>query len=356
MAESAQEKTEEPTPRRLQEARDEGNVARSMDLTAAFSLLAAVLLLYAFGGHVFRGLINTMHDSLGGGGDINTVSTDTLELTIARVFRSAVDVIAPLILGITGVALLATVAQVGFLVTTKPLEPNLNKLNPIKGAGNLFNARAGIRLIMSLAKVAVLTLVAFIVIERDLPKILLLAHLEPGAMFQAASGLVFDLALKLAILLLVLGVIDYLFQKQQRTRDLRMSKQDVKEEMKRMEGDPMVKQRRSRVAKQLTMQRTAAAVPQADVVVTNPTHYAIALKYDSQKMAAPRVVAKGADFMAYRIRQIAIAHGVPLVERKELARAMYASVEVGDEVPPEFYNAVAEILAYVYRLSGAATA
>jgi flagellar biosynthetic protein FlhB len=142
------------------------------------------------------------------------------------------------------------------------------------------------------------------------------------------------------------------FQSWKREQDLRMSKHEVKEEMKRMEGDPLVKQRRTRVARQLALQRIGQAVPKADVVVTNPTHFAVALKYDNQSMRAPKVVAKGADFMAMRIRQLAVANGVPLVERKELARALYRTVEIGQEIPPEFFNAVAEILAYVYRLSG----
>ena len=158
------------------------------------------------------------------------------------------------------------------------------------------------------------------------------------------------------MVLLVLGLLDYAFQRWQHEKDLRMSKQEVKEDMKRMEGDPLVKQRRTRIARQLALQRIGQAVPKADVVVTNPTHFSVALKYDSKTMTAPKVVAKGADFLAMRIRQIALANGVPLVERKEIAQALYKSVEVGQEVPPQLYNAVAEVLAYVYRLGGRKTA
>ncbi len=149
---------------------------------------------------------------------------------------------------------------------------------------------------------------------------------------------------------------DYIYQRWQRSRDLRMSKQEIKEEMRRMEGDPQMKARRARVARQLALQRINQSVPRADVVVTNPTHYAVAMQYDSKTMKSPKVVAKGADFLAMRIRQIAMANGIPLVERKAVAQALYKGVEVGQEVPPEFYNAVAEILAYVYRLSGRKTA
>ena len=204
---------------------------------------------------------------------------------------------------------------------------------------------------MSLGKIAVIFAVAAAIVIRDIPAIIMLAELELLPMFAASCELVYALALKLAIVLLVMALIDWAFQKWRHTRDLRMSKQEIKEELKRMEGDPLIKQRRARVARQLALQRVSSAVPKADVIVTNPTHYAVALRYD-KTMTSPRVVAKGADFLALRIRQIAIANGVPLVERKALAQALYKSVEVGQEVPPQFFTAVAEILAYVYRLSG----
>ena len=248
--------------------------------------------------------------------------------------------------------LVATASQVGFVISTKPLEPNLTKLSPLRGFKSLFDARAGMRLVMSLAKVALIAAIAAVLIALDMPRILILAEMDVLPLFGAASSLIYGLALKLAAVLIVLAILDYAFQRWNHERQNRMTKQEVKEEMKRMEGDPLTKQRRSRVARQLALQRIQHAVPTADVVVTNPTHFAVALRYDVSEMEAPRVVAKGADFLAMRIRQIALGHGVPLVERKSLARALYQSVEVGQEVPPQFYNAVAEILAYVYRLSG----
>ena len=203
---------------------------------------------------------------------------------------------------------------------------------------------------MSLGKVILLAGIAAVVIYLDLQKVLHASELAVGPAYVVAAEMVYRLALILAVVLLVLALLDYLFQKWQHSRDLRMTKQEVREEMKRMDGDPMVKQRRARVARQLALQRVGQAVPQADVVVTNPTHFAVALKYDSATMTAPKVVAKGADFMALRIRQLAMTHGVPLIERKPLARALYANVEVGQEVPQEHYTAVAELLAYVYRV------
>jgi flagellar biosynthetic protein FlhB len=352
MAESDMEKTERATPRRRQEARQDGNVARSNDLTAAVSLLAAVLLLNLLGSKLFMGMKVAVEAVLGGATSENPTRPQDLSSMFAFLGRVAVESTAPLVVALAAVALVATVGQVGFMFTGKPLMPDLTKLSPLRGVKQLIDARAWVRLVMSLAKVAAITGVAVWAVYTDTARILILAELEAAQMFWAGCSLVYTLALKLAALLILIAIVDYVFQSWKREQDLRMSKHEVKEEMKRMEGDPLVKQRRTRVARQLALQRIGQAVPKADVVVTNPTHFAVALKYDNQSMRAPKVVAKGADFMAMRIRQLAVANGVPLVERKELARALYRTVEIGQEIPPEFFNAVAEILAYVYRLSG----
>ena len=356
MAESAMEKTEAPSPRRLQEAREDGNIARSADLTAAISLLAAILLLHVFGLQMLASMKLTLSEILSHGLGGNATRVDDLESLLAWVGRITVAGAAPLVLCLTAVALLATVSQVGFNFTLKPLQPKFSRLSLARGFKNLVDTRAAMRLAMSVGKLFLIAAVAAYFIFEDIRAISSMSGLEVLPLFSAASERVFALSLKLSALLLVLAILDFAFQRWRRYEDLRMSKQEVKEEMRSMEGDPLVKQRRARVARQLAMQRLGQAVPGADVVVTNPTHYAIALKYDRSRMGAPRVVAKGADFMAMRIRQLAIAGGVPIVERKELARALYRGVEVGQEIPPELYNAVAEILAYVYRLSGRRTA
>ncbi|MAE66708.1 MAG: flagellar biosynthesis protein FlhB [Phycisphaeraceae bacterium] len=352
MAEQDQERTEAPTPRRLEEARQEGNVARSNDLTAACVLLAAILLLYAFGARMLRGMRTTLLRTLEQDAASHPARADDIGSLLSVSGQVMLKSAGPIVLGLFVVAMAVTIAQVGFLLTAKPLQPNFSRLSPIRGIRNLVDVRAAVRLVMSIAKVVIIAAVASIVIAHDLPGVVHLARMDTGPIYAAATGLVFALALKLALILVLLAVFEYAFQRMQRQRDLRMTKQDVKEEMKRMEGDPLIRQRRARVARQLTMQRVGHTVPGADVVVTNPTHYAVALKYDAETMKAPRVVAKGADFLAQRIRQIAIAHGVPIVERRELAQGIYRTVEVGQEVPPQYYGAVAEILAYVYRLSG----
>lgn len=352
MAENDFEKTEDPTPRRRQEARQDGNVAKSMDLTAACTLLAGVVLLDVFGRRVLGGMKTALELMLAGSHASNPTRADDVATLAGFSGHVLVTSLFPLMLSVMAVALVVTVGQVGFMLTTKPLTPNFNKISPLRGAKNLFNARGGVRLIMSLLKVAVIAALSIYIIVYDLPAIVHLSRLSAVQAFAAACELVYALAIKLAVLLMVLAVIDYAFQKWQHERELKMSKHEVKEEMKRMEGDPMVKQRRARVARQLAMQRIAQSVPKADVIVTNPTHFAVALQYDAQDMRAPKVIGKGADFMAMRIRQIAALHGIPIVERKPLAQALYRSVEIGQEIPPEHYAAVAEILAYVYRLSG----
>lgn len=352
MAETDQEKTEAPTQRRRDEAREEGQVAKSQDLTAALAMVAAALLLWLLGARIFASMHQTMAAMLSGAQSGNVARADDVTSVLAYAGSRVVEACGPLLLAMAVVVLLAGMLQVGVLVTGKPLTPRFSKLSPLQGLKNLFNVRAGMRLVMNLAKTAAIAVVAVVVIRLQMPRILLLATLEPLPMFKGACELVFLLSLALAAILLVLGVSDYAFQRWQRERDLRMTKQEIKEELKRMEGDPLIKQRRGRVARQLALQRINQAVPRADVVVTNPTHFAVALQYDRQTMAAPKVTAKGADYLAMRIRHLAAAHGVPMVERKELARALYAAVEVGQEVPPQFYGAVAEILAYVYRVSG----
>ena len=352
MADSGQDKTEAATPRRRSEARQQGNIPKSQDLNAAVMLLASIIGLQFFGQDVFQAMRSSMLTLLSGAHTSNPTRADDLAALGGYSMRAMVGMTAPLLLAITGVGLAVCVGQVGFVITGKPLVPSFKKMNPIKGIQQLLNLRASVRLLQSIGKFLLIGLVATVVVVYDMQQIMHLAELGAMPAFALSAAMVFRLAIILSALLIVLAVADYAYQKWQHGEDLKMTKEEVKQEMKNMDGDPLVKQRRARVARQLAMQRTAQAVPTADVIVTNPTHYAIALKYDNTSMQAPKVVAKGADFMAMQIRQIAAVHGIPLVERKPLARALYANVEVGQEIPQEHYTAVAEIIAYVYRLGG----
>ena len=354
MAESGQNKTEAPTPHRISEARQKGNVPKSTDLTASLILLAATVGIYLVARQAMGTLEHTMRTMLGGAHAHNLARPDDLVALSAEAGRSMLMAGGPLMAVIVVVAIAATIGQVGFLLTGKPLVPSLAKLNPIKGVKNLVGLRPTVRLLMSLGKVALLSAVTSVMVMRDLGRILHIADMSAAPAFAAGAWMVFELAVVLAVILIVLAAADLWYQRWQHTEDLKMTRQEVKQDMKNMNGDPEMKQRRARVARQLALQRAGSAVPAADVIVTNPTHYAVALKYDNDTMGAPKVVAKGADFMALQIRKLAAVHGIPLVERKPLARALYANVEVGQEVPEEHYAAVAEILAYVYRISGKA--
>lgn len=355
MAEDDQERTEPATGRRRMEARDQGRVARSLDLTAATGLLTAMLLLNTFGAKLIWALKLTLETMLRGDFTDNPTRVGGIEESSYYAIRLTAEALLPLLVLMAASAVAINIYQVGWRITPDVLKLNLGKLSPFKGLRGLIDLRAGIRLGMSMLKMSVILGVATWLIIAELPTIAGLSGLGMFDLFRVSCSMVYGVGLKLVGLLLLIAILDYTYQKWQYEKDLRMTKQQVKEEMKMMEGDPKIKQRRARVARQLAMQRIQSAMPKADVVVTNPTHFAVALQYDPKLMKAPKVVAKGADFMAMRIRQLAALHQVPLVERKELARGLYKSVEVGQEVPAEFYNAVAEILAYVYRIAGSSS-
>mgnify|MGYP002011465966 CR=1 FL=1 len=250
--------------------------------------------------------------------------------------------------------LLANVLQVGFLLAPKSITPKASKLNPLEGAKRVFGMSAFVKAGLDSLKVALVLCVVILTVNGMHDKVMLLPMLPLPAALLAVGELMMQLALRIALVLLILGLLDYLWQKHRHKEGLKMTKQQVRDEFKQMDGDPQLKQRRMQFARQLAQQRISSAVPKADVIVTNPTHISVALQWDQATMDAPVVVAMGADHLALRIRQIAMQHSVPILERKPLARALYAQVNVGDEIPHDLYQAVSEVLAYVYRLEGRA--
>lgn len=352
MAENYQDKTETPTPRRRQEARSRGQVGKSPDLAPALILMAAMLLLHFSGQSILAKLLKVTRTCLS---DPSAPDATSMLPLLKAAFRDTAGMVLPLLVLVFAVALIGCFAQVGLLFTTQTLKPSLDKLNPVTGLQRMFGARAFVQLLMGLAKMCLLGVVTWLTLRSRIDVLANASHMPHLTMVGMAAELVYTLGLRLAIVLLLLALIDFIYQRYKTERDLRMTKEEVKEEMRRMDGDPMVKKRRREVQMQLSLQRMKAAVPKADVVITNPTELAVAIQYDTERMDAPRVIAKGADEMARRIREIAIEHGIPIVERKPLARALYKSVEVGREIPVEFYRAVAEVLAYVYELSGRST-
>ncbi len=349
-----QDRTEAPTPRRRQEAREEGNVARSADLSAAVLLVGLLVTLYAAGPGMLESWRRTALLMMA---PEELARRDPAELTqtLKLVGQHLARGLLPLFVTVVVIAIVANLGQTGFLYAPKKLTPKLETLNPIKGLGRIFGSgKTYIGLLMNLGKMGLAGAVAWFAIKQELPRMVSLQGLEYLPAVTLGSWIVFSIGIKIALVLLVLAILDYGYQRFNHEQQLKMTRQQVKDEMKRMEGDPQIKARRRQVAMQRAMQRIRQDVPTADVIVTNPTHYAVAIRYDESTMSAPKVVAKGADLLAMRIRELASMHGVPIVERPPLARALYQAVEVGREIPEDFYAAVAELLAYVYQLDSAA--
>ncbi len=350
MAEDMGERTEQPTARRLSEARNRGQVPKSQDLSAALSLGAGVIILAVGAGYMGRSFMALMREVYGFDGSGWETRVDSIVPLARMVGLRFGRVLFPLLLATFVIAWIGQFVQVGWLVSLKPLQPKLSKLNPIAGAKRLVEKRNLVKSGINTLKLLVVMGVAVAVIARWVPRILQLPTLGSVQAMIAIGKMMMVLAIWLVAILLIIGIIDWLYQRWQHIEDLKMTKQQVKDERRSMEGDPQVKSRRFKMMREIAMQQIQQQVPLADVVVTNPTHYAVALRYDAQTMNAPKVVAKGADFMAQRIRIVAAGAGVPIVEKPPLARGLYFGVEVGHEISEAYYQAVAELLAYVYRL------
>lgn len=354
MAEDMGEKTESPSSRRLSQARERGQVAKSIELAGAIDLIGAVLLLVFFGGPLVRSLGGLMKRMIEEHAGLENLDLHAVHLLMLRTGGETAMAAAPIIGAIVLIASLSQFLQVGPLFTTQPLEPKFNRLDPVAGFKRLFGIKGIVKTLMNTLKVGLILVVGGAVVAGMLSKVIALPMLPMAAAQYQVAIMGAELAAWLLVIMLVLGFVDYAYQRWQFTKDLRMTKQEIKEERKDMEGDPEMKGKRMRMAREIALQRVNSAVPQADVIVTNPTHFSIAIRYDQDSMRAPVVVAKGADEIALRIRQVARANDVPIVERPPLARALYYGIEVGHEISPEHYQAVAEILAYVYRLDAAA--
>ena len=355
MAEDDSNKTEQATPKRKDEARRQGQVVMSRDLSTAAVLLGGIGLLAAIMPVGMRKMTEITRQGL-------TLSFDHAfqsGLTIAGVHTVIVDTgatILMLVLPILGGILLigsgASLAQTGFLWRSNAIQLDFGRINPLKGLSRLASLRSVVELVKGLLKIAIVTGVGLYVVRQDLLQVPGLIEYEMDTALQVTGRLSLKVALAVSGAIGVLAGLDYLYQRYEWERSLRMSKEEIKEEHKASEGDPLIKRRVRTAQRDLMKKRMMSAVKTADVVVTNPTHLAVALKYDSTKMAAPFVVAKGAGFMAERIRELARHHGVPVVEHKFVARTLFKLVDIGKEIPANLYRAVAEILAFVYRARG----
>jgi flagellar biosynthetic protein FlhB len=346
---SQQEKTQEATPKRREDARQEGQVARSVELASTAVLGASLAFFMVFGGWMQK----QMGDYLSARMvvpthfDLNLESAPTL---MQEAGGQAILVLAPFLLAVAAAALLAHIGQVGLLFTGKPLAPEWSRVNPLSGLKQLFALRSLTELIKSILKVGVVGLVAYLVIERELPGLRVLVFADPSQLIPVLGGAVMRLTGWVLALLLLLAAADVTFQRWDLSRRLKMSVQDVREEMKQSEGDPLLKRRQRNAQMDTAYNRMISDLPRADVVVANPVHLAVALQYDQSRMRAPRVIAKGRRLVAQRIKDIARENGIPVIEDKPLARSLFKACAVGDEIPGDLYRAVAELLAFVFRL------
>lgn len=342
------EKTEEPTSKRKDEAREEGNVAKSQEIGQAFTLLASFMFLYFLMQQIFFGVLNNIKyyfsDLI-----IKPLTIDMSFNILYESFSSVVEIVFPIMLASAAAGILANFLQIGALFTTDPLIPDLKKIDPIKGAKNLFSLKSFVEFLKSLFKLAVIAVIAYNFLMNNLDIFEKSLNQGLNESLMAVAALISKMAFAIIAALIILGVLDLLYQRWQHNKDLKMSKYEVKQERKEMEGDPMIKQQRKQKQREMSMNRMMSAVEDADVVVTNPTHIAVGLEYDMDEMDAPVVTAKGEDFIAQKIKEKAREAEVKIIENKPLARSLNKTTEIGDQVPVELYQAVAEILAEIFQ-------
>ena len=347
----AEEKTEPATGKRRQEARDKGQVVKSRELVTAVVLMVTFWAIYIFSKSIYTDLLNLTKKYL------------SLQINFEEAFRvenlmhlliSNMAVFAKIMLPILGVAALAAFLsnyiQVGFLFTLKPMVPNLNKINPIEGFKRLFSKQALVDLFKSIFKISVIGYFVYDYLKKNYVLIPDLIGMDLGLTAKFVGNTIYNIGLRAGFVLLILSLFDYFFQHMEYEKSLKMSKKEIQDEYKQTEGNPQVKSKIREKQRQIAMRRMMSEVPKSDVIITNPTHYAIAIKYDSSLSDAPLVLAKGKDLIAQRIKEKAKESKVPIVENRPLAQALYASVEIGGKVPTELYKAVAEVLAFVYSL------
>ena len=348
------EKTEDATPKKLSDARKDGQVAKSKELGSAVGLLALFLTLKLFIGSLGTQFLETFYyvysripeliTMVNGGISIQSFAALTTEI-----MKKILLMLLPVFLVTVISAVLVDIVQVKWQPTTKPLQPKFNKLNPISGFKRLFSKDKLMELLKSVIKIVMIAYLAYSTIEEQFNILFLLYDMTLLSGIQAIGDIVINLGIKISVFYLVLGLADFIYQKFKFKEDMKMTKQEVKDEMKNSEGDPQIKGKQRSRMREASRRRMMSALPQADVVITNPTHFAVALKYDTEVCPAPYVIAKGEDYLALKIKETAKEHGIPIEENKPLARMLYYNVEIGTAIPPELYQVVAEILAAIYK-------
>ena len=347
--ESSEEKTEKPTPKKREEVREKGEVAKSREIASVAVLLSGLFSIVIFGAYASSRIQDTMR-MMFSSPDLKDQTIHGFMTFVQHTVLSFIIIIGPLLAAVFVAAVLSNVLQVGFMLSGELIKPKLSKLNPIKGMARLFSVQSLAELAKSLLKLIIVGGTAYLTISKEMENVSLTGELELGSIFYYILITFFEIFLKGSLAMVVLAAIDYGFQRWEFEKKIKMTKQEIKEEYKKSEGDPLIKSRIKRIQMEMARKRMMQAVPKADVVITNPTHFAVALKYDSLKMNAPKVTAKGAGEIAERIKSLAKKHNVPIVENKELARNLHKLVEIGQDIPAALYQSVAEVLAYIYKL------
>ncbi len=344
------EKTEEPTAKKITDSRKEGQVAKSKEISTAATLLSVFLCLKIFIGFLGERLVNVFFNFWN---ELDVYANSPFNsVTVVQLLTDGILYITitclPFFLIALVVAFFSQRLQIKWMITSKPLQPKLNKLNPISGFKRMFSKQALFDLLLSIVKITIIFAICYSVIKDNVSVLLTIYDLNIEDSLGILFDLVIDLGLKVSLVYFIIALGDFVFQKWKHKKELRMSKQEVKDEYKNQEGDPKIKSQQRQRMQQASRRRMMQSIPEADVVITNPTHFAVALKYDNTLNQAPIVVAKGADYLAFKIKEIAKENDVVIYEDKPLARMLYSNVDIGREIPAELYQAVAEVLAYVY--------
>ncbi len=344
---ATEEKTEAATPHRRQEARKKGQVAKSADLNAALVVMAIIAVIYIARGYMGLSILGYVQNIM------VREMTSTLDASqFIRVYKytlyACFKIMAPILAVGVFIGLLANFLQVGWVMSSEAITPKLSHINPLEGLKRILSKRALFDFMKTLLKLTVITLVIYDQVKAEYPSLLVLPNMNTGAMISYLVKVTFKVCIVAGVVYLVIAVLDFIFQRWQFAQNLKMSKYEVKTEMKQTEGDPFIKSRMREKQRMFAMRRMIQSVPEATVVITNPTHLAVALKYDENTMQAPQIIAKGAGFIAEKIKEKAAEHNIPVVEDKPLARSLYNGSDIGDYVPVELYRAVAGILAAIY--------
>lgn len=351
------QKTEKPTAKKIKDSREEGQVPKSQDLTNAISLLVLFVLMKFTVGMMGSNMADSFTEFYNKIPDCVDRELNSLQI-YDWMFQAVLHIgkiIWPILLVGVAIAFLSNRLQFSWKVTTKPMKPKLSKISPLSGIKRMFSLRTLVKTGVSIATIIIIVILVYTTIKDKWHLLFNILDMDIGQVLALVGDVVIGLGIKIAVLMIVIGLLDYAFQKWKNTQDMMMSKQDVKDEFKNSEGDPQIKSKIKQKQMEVSRRRMMGAVPQADVVITNPTHYAVAIQYKRDIQSAPVVVAKGTDYLAAKIKEKAKESGVEIVENRALARMLYNNVEIDQEIPPELYQAVAEVLAYVYRLKNPAS-